>query len=64
MYVKGIYEDVYNPTIEDSYTKKIELNNEISTVYVLDTAGQEEFSSCRAQYMREGEGFILGNKPD
>lgn len=28
-------------------------------VVVLDTAGQEEFSAMREQYMRSGEGFLL-----
>lgn len=26
---------------------------------VLDTAGQEEFSAMREQYMRKGDGFLL-----
>lgn len=26
---------------------------------VLDTAGQEEFSTMREQYLRTGEGFLL-----
>lgn len=29
------------------------------SVPVLDTAGQEEFSAMREQYMRSGEGFLL-----
>lgn len=28
-------------------------------VIVLDTAGQEEFSAMREQYMRKGDGFLL-----
>ena len=28
-------------------------------VVVLDTAGQEEFSAMREQYMRKGDGFLL-----
>lgn len=28
-------------------------------ILVLDTAGQEEFSAMREQYMRSGEGFLL-----
>ena len=26
---------------------------------MLDTAGQEEFSAMREQYMRKGDGFLL-----
>lgn len=29
------------------------------SVLVLDTAGQEEFSAMREQYMRKGDGFLL-----
>ena len=28
-------------------------------VSVLDTAGQEEFSAMREQYMRKGDGFLM-----
>lgn len=31
----------------------------IKIFLVLDTAGQEEFSAMREQYMRSGEGFLL-----
>jgi small GTP-binding protein len=31
----------------------------IVVLVVLDTAGQEEFSAMREQYMRSGEGFLL-----
>jgi len=31
----------------------------ILLISVLDTAGQEEFSAMREQYMRSGEGFLL-----
>ena len=31
----------------------------LSLSIVLDTAGQEEFSAMREQYMRSGEGFLL-----
>ena len=65
----------YDPTIEDSYTKQCVIDDTVakldskyilvrSTVtamlcLVLDTAGQEEFSAMREQYMRSGEGFLL-----
>lgn len=31
----------------------------LSFYTVLDTAGQEEFSAMREQYMRKGDGFLL-----
>lgn len=31
----------------------------IHFIPVLDTAGQEEFSAMREQYMRKGDGFLL-----
>ena len=34
-------------------------NGQLSFVVVLDTAGQEEFSAMREQYMRKGDGFLL-----
>lgn len=40
----------------------IELNRFVCVLFivsVLDTAGQEEFSAMREQYMRSGEGFLL-----
>lgn len=33
--------------------------NYFVVLVVLDTAGQEEFSAMREQYMRSGEGFLL-----
>lgn len=31
----------------------------VSSILVLDTAGQEEFSAMREQYMRTGDGFLI-----
>jgi GTPase SAR1 family protein len=31
----------------------------VAKLDILDTAGQEEFSAMREQYMRSGEGFLL-----
>ncbi|KAH3743898.1 Rac1 protein [Pelomyxa schiedti] len=49
----------YDPTIEDSYRKQISLNGQTITLDILDTAGQEEYSAMRDQYMRTGQGFIF-----
>ncbi|GLV41898.1 Ras oncogene at 64B [Carabus blaptoides fortunei] len=49
----------YDPTIEDSYIQHTEVDGEWCILDVLDTAGQEEFSAMREQYMRKGDGFLL-----
>jgi GTPase KRas protein len=51
--------DEYDPTIEDSYRKQVVVDGETCLLDILDTAGQEEYSAMRDQYMRTGEGFLL-----
>ncbi|XP_014672039.1 PREDICTED: ras-like protein [Priapulus caudatus] len=46
-------------TIEDSYRKQVVIDGETCLLDILDTAGQEEYSAMRDQYMRTGEGFLL-----
>lgn len=50
----------YDPIIEDSYTKQCMIDDRAARLDILDTAGQEEFGAMREQYMRTGEGFLLG----
>ncbi|KAB7501897.1 Ras-like protein [Armadillidium nasatum] len=56
---KIIFVDEYDPTIEDSYRKQVVIDGETCLLDILDTAGQEEYSAMRDQYMRTGEGFLL-----
>eukprot|EP01118_Nematostelium_gracile_P006694 TRINITY_DN2157_c0_g1_i1.p1 TRINITY_DN2157_c0_g1~~TRINITY_DN2157_c0_g1_i1.p1 ORF type:complete len:203 (+),score=60.83 TRINITY_DN2157_c0_g1_i1:139-747(+) len=49
----------YDPTIEDSYRKQVSVDDQICILDILDTAGQEEYSAMRDQYMRLGQGFLL-----
>ena len=51
--------DEYDPTIEDSYRKQVMIDEEPALLDILDTAGQEEFSSMQDQWMRDGKGFLL-----
>lgn len=46
-------------TPTDSYRKQCVIDDEVALLDVLDTAGQEEYSAMREQYMRTGEGFLL-----
>ncbi|ORX77682.1 ras-domain-containing protein [Basidiobolus meristosporus CBS 931.73] len=58
-FIQSHFVDEYDPTIEDSYRKQCVIDDEISMLDVLDTAGQEEYNAMREQYMRTGEGFLL-----
>ncbi|KAI9208639.1 ras-like protein 1 [Polychytrium aggregatum] len=57
-FIQSHFVDEYDPTIEDSYRKQCVVDDEVALLDVLDTAGQEEYSAMREQYMRTGEGFL------
>ncbi|EJS41709.1 ras1p [Saccharomyces arboricola H-6] len=57
--IQSYFVDEYDPTIEDSYRKQVVIDDKVSILDILDTAGQEEYSAMREQYMRTGEGFLL-----
>ncbi|KAK2718712.1 ras-like protein 2 [Artemia franciscana] len=58
-FIQSYFVTDYDPTIEDSYTKQCVIDDVVAKLDILDTAGQEEFSAMREQYMRSGEGFLL-----
>lgn len=58
-FIQNFFVDDYDPTIEDSYRKQVAVDGEACLMDILDTAGQEEYSAMRDQYMRSGQGFIL-----
>ncbi|KAK3580505.1 hypothetical protein CHS0354_001103 [Potamilus streckersoni] len=58
-FIQSYFVTDYDPTIEDSYAKQCVIDGEVARLDILDTAGQEEFSAMREQYMRSGMGFLL-----
>jgi len=58
-FTMNCYVEVYDPTIEDAYRKQLLVDNKMCFVEVIVTAGQEEYSTLRDQWVREGQGFIL-----
>lgn len=58
-YKNRIYNEDYDPTIQDAYKKSFHVDGTQVDLNVLDTAGQEEYEALQAQYMRECQAFIL-----
>jgi GTPase KRas protein len=58
-FIQGNFVEKYDPTIEDSYRKNVEIDDTACVLDIMDTAGQEEYSALRDQYMKTGEGFVL-----
>lgn len=58
-FVQNVWIDSYDPTIEDSYRKQIEVDGRQCILEILDTAGTEQFTAMRELYMKSGQGFLL-----
>lgn len=58
-YVQGFFLSFYDPTIEDCYRCQRVIDNEVVLMQVLDTAGQDDFSTMRDNWMRCSDCFLL-----
>ena len=58
-FVQGDFVQRYDPTIESNFRKQVTLDQDSVLLDILDTAGQEEYSVLREQYMRMGDAFLL-----
>uniref|UniRef100_A0A8C6FAJ3 Small monomeric GTPase n=1 Tax=Monodon monoceros TaxID=40151 RepID=A0A8C6FAJ3_MONMO len=46
-FVQGIFVEEYDPTIEDSYRKQVEVDAQQCMLEILDTAGTEQCTAMR-----------------
>lgn len=51
--------ETYDPTIEDSYRKQITVDGLNCMLDILDTAGQEEYTALRDQWIRTSEAIVI-----
>ncbi|KAK7027468.1 RAS2 protein [Paramarasmius palmivorus] len=51
--------ETYDPTIEDAFSRQLVVEDRMCAVEVIDTAGQEEFSTLRNQWIRGAEAFVV-----
>ncbi|KAK8155359.1 putative ras small monomeric GTPase [Phyllosticta citrichinensis] len=58
-FVQNVWIESYDPTIEDSYRKTIDVDGRSVVLEILDTAGTEQFTAMRELYMKTGQGFLL-----
>jgi len=58
-FVQGVFNEQYDPTIEDYFRKDASVDGQIVSLDILDTAGQEDFGALKAAWYRKKDGFIL-----
>ncbi|KAK0450027.1 small GTPase superfamily [Armillaria borealis] len=60
-YIRDVFIDYYDPTIEEAYRRDVHLDGQLSTnaLEILDTAGAEQFTSLNEVYIQAGLGFVL-----
>ncbi|KYQ92134.1 Ras GTPase [Tieghemostelium lacteum] len=58
-FIQNYFVDEYDPTIEDSYRRTSQVDGVTYLLDILDTAGQDDYSAMRDQYIRTGQGFLL-----
>eukprot|EP01130_Rhizamoeba_saxonica_P008487 TRINITY_DN343_c0_g1_i1.p1 TRINITY_DN343_c0_g1~~TRINITY_DN343_c0_g1_i1.p1 ORF type:complete len:185 (-),score=27.67 TRINITY_DN343_c0_g1_i1:127-681(-) len=58
-FTQGIFAQGYDPTIQDSYRKIIEIDNQQHFIEILDTSGSSQFTAMRDLYIKNSHGFIL-----
>lgn len=58
-FIQGNFVEKYDPTIEDSYLKHMEVDSKPCVLDIMDTAGQENYKALRDSYMKKGQGFVL-----
>jgi len=58
-FVQGQFVDYYDPTIENTFNKTINLKGNQYELLLVDTAGQDEYSNFPAEYSVDVNGYVF-----
>jgi len=58
-FVEGQFVDSYDPTIENTFKKKVNVRGHDYELLLVDTAGQDEYTIFPAEYSVDIHGYIL-----
>eukprot|EP01129_Flabellula_baltica_P006622 TRINITY_DN2495_c0_g1_i1.p1 TRINITY_DN2495_c0_g1~~TRINITY_DN2495_c0_g1_i1.p1 ORF type:complete len:199 (-),score=21.87 TRINITY_DN2495_c0_g1_i1:528-1076(-) len=58
-YINNTFSESYHPTIENTFQKRIKLNNQLFNTEIIDTAGQDAYSIFGRQYAVGVHGYVL-----
>ena len=58
-FLRDTFVQRWEPTIQDIYSKTVRIDNELSVLELLDTAGQEDFVSMRSQWMMDKDAYVF-----
>lgn len=59
-YVKSDFLSYYEPTFEEEFEKRVNIQGMDIDVSILDTAGQETFQALRSSWIAGRDAFVLG----
>ena len=58
-FVSNKFIEEYDPTVESSYRKTLNVDNKICVLDIIDTAGRDEYENMLDSYIRQARGYIL-----
>jgi len=58
-FVRDVFVSNYDPTIEESYRRVLEVDGMLYSLDILDTAGTDQFIALNEMYIKDGGGFVL-----
>lgn len=58
-FIRNVFIANWEPTIEDAFKYTLQIDDQVVNLNILDTAGQEDFSSMRTQWMSNQDGLIF-----